>query len=83
MFKGNFEGNLNGNFTDPDHQEADSPDPDPGAQTQTLQTQTLKLSDPHNLGTARTVGNVKSARYINPRKKTLGMMGPGIIRSVA
>ena len=42
MFKGNFEGNLNGNFTDPDHQEADSPDPDPGAQTQTLQIQTLR-----------------------------------------
>ena len=35
------------------------------------------------LGTARTVSNAKSARYINPLKVTLGMMGTGIIRSVA
>ena len=63
-----------------------TPEPDPQTQTlqtQTLQTQTLKLSDPYNLGAARTVSNAKSASYINPRKETLGMMGTGIIRSVA
>jgi hypothetical protein len=70
----------------PRRSDPDAPDPDPQTQTlqtRTLQTQTLKLSDPHNLGTARTVSNAKSARYTNPRKDTLRMMGTGIIRSVA